>query len=122
MNGALLTSEEMIDRYAAMVERFPVWSIEDGLGEDDRDGWVRLTQRLGGRIQLVGDDNFCTNPAIIADAIEAGIANAALIELNQIGSVSETLPASSRALGATPRYFPPDAAPVPVGLPEGVLR
>jgi enolase len=93
VNGAMLTSDEMIERYAAMVERFPVWSIEDGLGEDDRDGWVKLTQRLGDKIQLVGDDNFCTNPAIIADAIKAGIANAALIKLNQIGSVSETLQA-----------------------------
>lgn len=93
VNGALLSSDEMIERYAAMVERFPVWSIEDGLGEDDRDGWTKLTQRLGSKIQLVGDDNFCTNPAIIADAIEAGIGNAALIKLNQIGSVSETLQA-----------------------------
>lgn len=93
VNGALLSSDEMIERYAAMVDRFPVWSIEDGLGEDDRDGWTKLTQRLGSKIQLVGDDNFCTNPAIIADAIEAGIGNAALIKLNQIGSVSETLQA-----------------------------
>lgn len=93
VNGELLSSDEMIERYAAMVDRFPVWSIEDGLGEDDRDGWIKLTQRLGDRIQLVGDDNFCTNPAIIADAIKAGIGNAALIKLNQIGSVSETLQA-----------------------------
>lgn len=93
VSGALLSSDEMIERYAAMVDRFPVWSIEDGLGEDDRDGWTKLTQRLGSKIQLVGDDNFCTNPAIIADAIEAGIGNAALIKLNQIGSVSETLQA-----------------------------
>lgn len=100
VNGVFLSSDDMIERYAAMVERFPVWSIEDGLGEDDRDGWVRLTQRLGGRIQLVGDDNFCTNPAIIADAIEAGIANAALIKLNQIGSVSETLQAMALCHGA----------------------
>lgn len=93
VNGMMLSSDEMIERYAAMVDRFPVWSIEDGLGEDDRDGWAKLTQRLGDKIQLVGDDNFCTNPAIIADAIKAGIANAALIKLNQIGSVTETLEA-----------------------------
>lgn len=93
VNGVMLSSDEMIERYAAMVDRFPVWSIEDGLGEDDRDGWVKLTQRLGDKIQLMGDDNFCTNPAIIADAIQAGIGNAALIKLNQIGSVTETLEA-----------------------------
>ncbi len=93
VNGQLLSSSDMIDRYAAMVDAFPIWSIEDGLGEADRDGWQALTARLGERIQLVGDDNFCTNPAIIADAIAAGIANAALIKLNQIGSVTETLDA-----------------------------
>ncbi len=93
VNGATLSSEEMIDRYEAMIEAFPIWSIEDGLGEADHDGWQRLTARLGERIQLVGDDNFCTNPAIIAEAITDHIANAALIKLNQIGSVSETLTA-----------------------------
>ena len=100
VNGVMLSSDEMIERYAAMVDRFPVWSIEDGLGEDDRDGWVKLTQRLGDKIQLVGDDNFCTNPAIIADAIKAGIGNAALIKLNQIGSVTETLEAMRLCHGA----------------------
>ena len=93
MNGASLSSTEMIERYAAMVETYPIWSIEDGLGENDHDGWQQLTARLGERIQLVGDDNFCTNPAIIAEAIQDGIANAALIKLNQIGSVTETLEA-----------------------------
>ena len=100
VNGVMLSSDEMVERYAAMVDRFPVWSIEDGLGEDDRDGWVKLTQRLGDKIQLVGDDNFCTNPAIIADAIKAGIGNAALIKLNQIGSVTETLEAMRLCHGA----------------------
>ena len=93
VGGAVLTSEEPVDRYAAMVDAYPVWSIEDGLGEDDHEGWQRLTSRLGGRIQLVGDDNFCTNPAIIAQAIKDGIGNAALIKLNQIGTVTETLEA-----------------------------
>jgi enolase len=93
VNGQSLSSDDMITRYADMVEAYPIWSIEDGLGEGDHDGWQRLTARLGDRIQLVGDDNFCTNPAIIAAAIEDGIANAALIKLNQIGSVSETLEA-----------------------------
>jgi enolase len=93
VNGQMLSSDDMIERYAAMVDTFPIWSIEDGLGEADHDGWQRLTTRLGERIQLVGDDNFCTNPAIIAAAISDRIANAALIKLNQIGSVTETLEA-----------------------------
>ena len=93
VNGTKLSSSDMIDRYAAMVEAFPIWSIEDGLGESDHDGWKRLTSRLGDRVQVIGDDNFCTNPAIIAAAISDGIANAALIKLNQIGSVTETLEA-----------------------------
>jgi enolase len=86
-----LTSADMIDRYAQIAERFPVWLIEDGLGEDDWDGWAALTARLGERIQLVGDDIFVTNPAIITDAISRGVANAALIKVNQIGTVTETL-------------------------------
>ena len=91
--GESLTSDQLIDRYEEMVDRFPIWSIEDGLGEDDWDGWVRLTERLGGRIQLVGDDLFVTNPAIIAEAIEKKAANASLIKVNQIGTVTETLEA-----------------------------
>ncbi|MGC3955301.1 MAG: phosphopyruvate hydratase [Propionicimonas sp.] len=93
VNGRLLSSAELIARYAEMVDRFPIWSIEDGLGEQDPEGWKQLTAALGDRIQLVGDDNFCTNPAIIAAAITDGIANAALIKLNQIGTVTETLEA-----------------------------
>jgi enolase len=93
VNGQPLTSNEMIDRYAAILAQFPVWSIEDGLGEDDRDGWIRMTERLGTRAQLVGDDNFVTNPAVIRAAIDDKIANAALIKVNQIGTVTETLEA-----------------------------
>ncbi|MFT4108489.1 phosphopyruvate hydratase [Propionicimonas sp.] len=93
VNGRLFSSAEMIARYAEMIDRFGIWSIEDGLGEQDSEGWKRLTAELGGRIQLVGDDNFCTNPAIIAAAIDDGIANAALIKVNQIGTVTETLEA-----------------------------
>ena len=93
VSGQQLSSGDMIERYAAMVERYPIWSIEDGLGESDHDGWQALTTRLGDRVQLVGDDNFCTNPAIITAAIADGIGNAALIKLNQIGTVSETLEA-----------------------------
>ena len=83
----------MIERYAQITERFPVWLIEDGLAEDDWDGWTALTARLGERIQLVGDDIFVTNPAIIAEAISRGVGNAALIKVNQVGSVTETLEA-----------------------------
>jgi len=103
--GDLLTSAQMIDRYAAMTERFPVHLIEDGLGEDDDDGWIALTARLGGSIELVGDDNFCTNPAIITAAIKRGIANASLIKLNQIGTVTETLEAMAICRRAGYRQF-----------------
>ena len=93
LNGEALSSEEMIERYAMMLERFPIWSLEDGLAEDDRAGWKRLTERLGDRVQLVGDDLLVTNPAIIAEAIDHKLANAALIKPNQIGTVTETLEA-----------------------------
>jgi enolase len=91
--GQKLTSAEMIERYAQIIERFPVWLIEDGLAEDDWDGWAALTARLGERVQLVGDDIFVTNPGIIFEAIGRGVANAALIKVNQIGTVTETLEA-----------------------------
>ena len=91
--GQALSSDDMIGYYTELVDRFPIWSIEDGLAEDDSDGWVRLTEQLGAKIQLVGDDNFVTNPAIIRQAIDAGVANAALIKVNQVGSVTETLEA-----------------------------
>ena len=91
--GQKLTSAEMVERYAQITARFPVWLIEDGLAEDDWDGWAELTARLGGRIQLVGDDIFVTDPAIIAEAISRGVGNAALIKVNQIGTVTETLEA-----------------------------
>ena len=91
--GDLLDSGQQVDRLAAITRQFPVHLIEDGLGEDDDEGWIALTARLGGEVELVGDDNFCTNPAIITSAIERGIANASLIKLNQIGTVTETLEA-----------------------------
>ena len=93
VGGERLSSGQMIERYVALVDRFPIHSIEDGLAEDDDEGWKALTDRLGGRVQLVGDDNFVTNPEIIARAMTAGIANAALIKLNQVGTVAETLDA-----------------------------
>jgi enolase len=88
-----LSSTEMVTLYGELVERFPIWSIEDGLAEGDWDGWVALTAELGGRVQLVGDDIFVTNPAIIRDAVDRKVANAALIKVNQIGTVTETLEA-----------------------------
>jgi enolase len=91
--GERLSSAEMIERYAEMTEQFPVWSIEDGLAESDWDGWERMAARLGGKIQLVGDDILVTNPAIIREAADRKIANAALIKPNQIGTVTETLEA-----------------------------
>ncbi|EUA11582.1 phosphopyruvate hydratase [Mycobacterium kansasii 732] len=93
VGGQSLSSDELIQRYAQMVQEFPIWSIEDGMGETDADGWRALTERLGESIQLVGDDNFVTNPALIRTAVDAGIANAALIKVNQVGTVSETLEA-----------------------------
>ncbi|HDC92571.1 MAG TPA: phosphopyruvate hydratase, partial [Candidatus Acetothermia bacterium] len=86
-----LTSEELIDLYEEWVGRYPIVSIEDGLAEEDWDGWSKLTQRLGERVQLVGDDLFVTNPKRLKRGIELGVANSILIKLNQIGTVTETL-------------------------------
>jgi enolase len=93
VNGESLSSVDLIERYVSIVETYPVWSIEDGMAEDDTAGWRKLTEKLGGRVQLVGDDNVVTNPDLIASAVRAGIGNAALIKVNQIGTVSETLEA-----------------------------
>jgi enolase len=93
MGGESLSSDDLIDRYTQMIDEFPIWSIEDGLGETDTAGWQRLTSTLGERVQLVGDDIFVTNPEIIEFAVRAGIGNAALIKVNQVGTVSETLDA-----------------------------
>jgi enolase len=103
--GDLLDSGQLIGRLAAVTEEFPVHLIEDGLGEDDDEGWIALTARLGRTVELVGDDNFCTNPAIISHAIERGIANASLIKLNQIGTVTETLQAMRICRDAGYRQF-----------------
>ncbi len=92
-----LTAEEMIDYYENLVDKYPILSLEDGLAEQDWDGWGRLTDRLGGSIQIVGDDIFVTNPGIFAKGIEEGVANSILIKLNQIGTVSETLEAIEMA-------------------------
>ena len=86
-----LTSSEMIDYYEALLDKYPIVSIEDGLSEDDWDGWKELTDRLGSRVQLVGDDLFVTNASILSEGIDKGIANSILIKPNQIGTVSETM-------------------------------
>src|SRR5213595_1125778 len=91
--GVTLDSDELISRYEAIVDRYPVVSIEDGLGEDDWAGWAMLTRRLGSRVQLVGDDLFVTNPAVIQQGIQKGLANAVLVKVNQVGTLTETLDA-----------------------------
>ena len=85
------SSERMIDFYEKLIDKFPIASIEDGLAEDDWDGWKRMTERLGKKIQLVGDDLFVTNTNRLTEGIAKGIANAILIKLNQIGTLTETL-------------------------------
>ena len=91
------TTDEMIAMYEEWVEKYPIVSIEDGLGERDWDGWKKLTDKLGSKIQLVGDDLFVTNPAILKEGIEKGIANSILIKVNQIGSLIETFDAIEMA-------------------------
>lgn len=91
------TTDEMIAMYEEWVEKYPIVSIEDGLGERDWDGWKKLTDKLGSKIQLVGDDLFVTNPAILKEGIEKGIANSILIKVNQIGSLTETFDAIEMA-------------------------
>ncbi len=88
-----LSSDDLIEIYQSWVEDFPLVSIEDGLAEDDWSGWKTLSDALGSRVQLVGDDLFVTNPAILAEGIEKGIANALLVKVNQIGTLTETLEA-----------------------------
>lgn len=91
VQGKSLSSDELIEYYAMLCEKYPIFSIEDGLSEDDWAGWEKLTQRLGGKIQLVGDDLFVTNEKILREGIQKGVANAILIKPNQIGSVSQTM-------------------------------
>ncbi len=91
--GRTLTSQEMAGYWAEMAGRYPILSIEDGMDEEDWDGWRTLTERLGERVQLVGDDLFVTNPDRLRRGIEAGVANSILIKVNQIGTLTETLEA-----------------------------
>lgn len=95
--GLKKTSDEMIEYYESLIEQYPVVSIEDGLAEEDWDGWRKLTERLGGKIQLVGDDLFVTNPKRLAKGIKEKCANSILIKLNQIGTLTETLDAIEMA-------------------------
>jgi enolase len=91
------TPSELIEFYADLVDRYPIVSIEDGMAENDWAGWQLLTERLGGRIQLVGDDLFVTNTKILKEGIQKGIANSILIKVNQIGTLTETLDAIEMA-------------------------
>ncbi|MDQ5811482.1 MAG: phosphopyruvate hydratase, partial [Actinomycetota bacterium] len=88
--GKTLSSEEMVEYYVRLCDEYPILSIEDGLAEDDWEGWAMITERLGGRIQLVGDDLFVTNPKILTRGIDEGVANSILIKVNQIGTLTET--------------------------------
>jgi enolase len=92
-----LSAEAMVDYYEMLIDKYPVLSIEDGLAEQDWQGWEMMTDRLGGTIQIVGDDIFVTNPEIFSKGIDEGIANAILIKLNQIGTLTETLDAIEMA-------------------------
>lgn len=91
--GKVYSSEELVNYYCELVEKYPIISIEDGLAEDDWDGWKLITEKIGNKVQLVGDDLFVTNYSRLAMGIEKGIANSILIKLNQIGTITETLDA-----------------------------
>ncbi|MBI4171767.1 MAG: phosphopyruvate hydratase [Actinobacteria bacterium] len=93
VEGRTLATEQLVDLYASLAERFPLVSIEDGLAEDEWAGWKALTDRLGGRVQLVGDDLFVTNVERLRRGIESGVGNAILVKVNQIGTLTETLDA-----------------------------
>ena len=91
LEGKEFSSEELIERYAQLCEKYPIFSIEDGLSEDDWAGWAKLTSKLGSKVQLVGDDLFVTNEKILREGIAKGVGNAILIKPNQIGTVSQTM-------------------------------
>ena len=89
--GRTLSADELVDYWARICERYPVISLEDGMDEEDWDGWRSLTERLGDRVQLVGDDVFVTNPERLRRGIEEGVGNSILVKLNQVGTLTETL-------------------------------
>jgi enolase 1/2/3 len=98
--GRTLTSAELVELYGAWIDRYPIVSIEDGMAEDDWDGWKLLTDRIGGRVQLVGDDLFVTNPKRLREGIERRVGSSILVKVNQIGSLTETLAAIEMARAA----------------------
>ena len=89
--GRNLSPAEMVDYWVDLVDRFPIVSLEDGMAEEDWDGWASLTKALGQKVQLVGDDIFVTNVTLLERGVEEGVANAVLVKLNQIGTLTETL-------------------------------
>lgn len=97
LDGKTLTPEALIDFYQTLCKRYPIISIEDAMAEDDHNGWKSITEKLGDKIQLVGDDLFVTNPKILAEGIKDGLANALLVKVNQIGTLTETLQAVEMA-------------------------
>ncbi len=103
--GRTLSSDEMVELWERFADRYPIVLLEDGMAENDWDGWAKLTQRIGDRVQLVGDDVFVTNPGILRRGIKAGIANSILIKLNQIGTLTETLETIRIARDAGYRAF-----------------
>ena len=98
--GRTLSAEEMVGYWAEATDRYPIVSIEDGMGEEDWDGWRSLTEGIGERVQLVGDDLFVTNPERLQQGIDRGVANSILIKVNQIGTLTETLQCIELAKGS----------------------
>jgi enolase len=98
--GARFSREELVDRWITLLRRYPIVALEDPFAEDDHEGWSMLHARVGDRVQLVGDDLFVTNPALIRRGIDQQVANAVLIKPNQVGTLSETLRAIKIAQGA----------------------
>lgn len=96
-SGIQKTSAELVDYWENLIDRYPIFSIEDGLAEEDWDGWQRMTERIGNKVQLVGDDLFVTNPKRLAEGISKGVGNSILIKVNQIGTLTETLDAIEMA-------------------------
>ncbi|MCW0998165.1 phosphopyruvate hydratase, partial [Streptococcus anginosus] len=96
-NGAKRSAEEQVDYLEELINKYPIISIEDGMDENDWDGWKVLTDRIGDRVQLVGDDLFVTNTVKLAEGIEKGIGNSILIKVNQIGTLTETFDAIEMA-------------------------
>ena len=97
MDGKVLSSDQMVDMYSEWLDAYPILSIEDGLGENDWTGWTAMTKREGHRVQIVGDDLFVTQSERLAQGIDSGAANAMLVKVNQVGTVTETLEAMDLA-------------------------